>query len=82
MTLSDFFASVANFFIQIQLWTGLSAPALLWLMFTTYKAFKHAASEHDTVMAIIAEVGLSILFWWLVGFLIINPLWNLFLSRI
>ncbi|MBO8183156.1 MAG: hypothetical protein H0Z28_10250 [Archaeoglobus sp.] len=82
MSMADFFASIANFFTQLQMWTGLSAPALLWLVFTTYKAFKHASNEHDSVAAILAEVSFSILLWWLVGYLLINPLWNLLLSRI
>jgi len=81
MSMSDFFGSIANFFTQLQVWTGLSAPALLWLIFTTCKAFKHASSEHDSVAAILAEVSFSILLWWLVGYLLINPLWNLLLSR-
>jgi len=82
MTMSDLFSSIADFFIQLQLWTGLSAPALLWLLFTTYKAFKHATSESDDIVTILGQIGVSILFWWLVGFLGINPLWNLVLSRI
>jgi hypothetical protein len=82
MTLSDFFGSIANFFTQLQVWTGLSAPALLWLLITTYKSSKHALSENDTVAGALAEIAFSILLWWLVGYLLINPLWNLLLSRI
>lgn len=82
MTLSDLFSSITDIFVQLQLWTGLSAPALLLLMYATYKAFKHATSESDNIMGIVGEVGISILFWWLVGYLIINPVWNLLLARI
>ena len=80
LTLSDFFNTVFTFFTQIQVWTGLSTPAFLWLIFTTYKAFKHASSESDSIMEIISEVAVSIFFWWLVGFFLINPLWNYILS--
>lgn len=82
MTLSDFFGTVSTIFALLQLWTGLSAPALLWLLFTTYKAFKGASSNSDSIMEILSSVAMSILFWWLVGYLIINPIWNVILGRL
>ena len=80
MTLSDLFNTIFTLLTQLQVWTGLSTPAFLWLIFTTYKAFKHASSESDNVMEILSHVVFQIFFWWLVGYFIINPVWNYILS--
>ena len=82
MTVSDIFSTISTLFAQLQLWTGLSAPALFLLLYTTYKAAKSASSNTDSIGSIIASVIFSILFWWLVGYLIINPIWNIILGRL
>ena len=82
MTLSDIFGTISTLFAQLQLWTGLSAPALLWLLFTTYKALMSAGDNTDTMMEYVSYVAIRILFWWLIGYLIINPIWNILIGRL
>ncbi len=82
MTLSDIFGSISTIFAQLQLWTGLSAPALMWLLFTTYRALSSAGDNTDNMIEFSGYVAIRILFWWLIGYLIINPIWNMILGRL
>ncbi|MEM3796273.1 MAG: hypothetical protein QXJ98_03220 [Archaeoglobaceae archaeon] len=75
------FSSITKIFTELQAITGLSAPALLLLFFGVYKAICSAAKS-ESIAGGIATVIFHLLFWWLVGFLIVNPLWNLLISRI
>ncbi len=79
---ADFLDSVINIFTSIQVYTGLSAPAVLFMLGTVYKTVSGVAKETDSIMAILASVAFWIIFWWLVGYLIINPLWNMFLGQV
>lgn len=74
------FTTITKIFVELQAITGLSAPALLLLIFGVYKAISSMKSE--SIAEAIATLVFHVLFWWLVGFLIVNPLWNLLISRI
>lgn len=82
MPLSNLFFDLARIFGELQVWTGLSAPALLWLLLSIFRSAKKAAAEGFGLTGILAHVLFAFVFWWLVGYLLINPLWNMLISRI
>jgi len=82
MPLSSIFLDLARMFAELQVWTGLSAPALLWLLLSLFRSAKKAAAEGFGLLGTLAHVGFAFVFWWLVGYLLINPLWSMLISRI
>lgn len=82
MPISDILMTFTRIFTEIQVVTGLSAPAVIFMIGTCYKTISKTAKETDSVVAIIASVIFWVLFWWLVGYMVVNPLWNLLLGKL
>jgi len=72
---------INEYFSWIQLYTGLSPPALALLLYMTFITARKA-SESGSVVNTLGAIGFSVLFWWLIGYLLINPAWNFILGRI
>lgn len=82
MSLSDFFSSLANLFTQLQIITGLSPLSMIFFLLAMWKSAKSAWSNNDTIIGVIAQLAFFMLIWWLVGYLLLNPIWNLILGRL
>jgi len=75
-------ATVQQTFTQLQLTLGLSAPSLILLIIAVWKSLTKSLQECDTMAGVIAQVAFTALIWYLIGLVIINPLYNLILSGI
>ena len=82
MSLSDFFSSLANLFTQLQVITGLSPLSTIFFLLAMWKSARSAWSSNDTIVGVIAQLAFFMLIWWLVGYLLLNPIWNLILGRL
>ena len=75
------FSAILDLIRELQLYTGLSPPAILLLTYASFKALLKSA-EDGSISKIVAVTGFNVLFWWLIGYLLINPLWNYVLGKI
>lgn len=82
MSLSDFFGSIANLFIQLQIITGLSPLSTIFFLLAMWKSARSAWSNNDTIVGVIAQLAFFMLIWWLTGYLLFNPLWNIIVGRL
>jgi len=82
MNPSSIFSTITNLFIQLQLITGLSPLSLILFMLATWKSAKAAWSNNSSIAGVVAETIFYMLIWWLVGYLLLNPIWNLILGRL
>ncbi len=82
MTVADLFSSIVNLFTQLQIITGLSPLSLIFFLLAMWKSAKHAWSESETIVGVAAHICFYMLIWWLTGYLIFNPIWNLILGRL
>lgn len=73
---------IASLFTQIMVITGLSPLALIFFLLATWKSARTAWSENDTIVGVAAQICFYVLIWWLVGYLILNPIWNWIIAGI
>ncbi|RLI75978.1 hypothetical protein DRO97_01965 [Archaeoglobales archaeon] len=71
-----------DFFTQIQVYTGLSAPSLILVIIAMYRSFMAGLQRGDGIVAVLAQTAFFGLVFILFGYFVVNHIWNLFLAWI
>lgn len=82
MSLADIFEGVVHLFTRLQLITGLSPLSTIFFLIAMWNTAKSAWSRNDSTIVALAEIAFYALIWWLVGYLLLNPIWNIILGRL